>query len=91
MSVVAREYEGALAAQQAEKLYGAVLDDVKPLVKSGPVLTSADAKRIIAVAVSFQRDPPGFEKKGTSFGLILKLTQHLCIEPNFHRSHALFI
>jgi hypothetical protein len=64
MSVPAREYEGALAAQQAEKLYATVLDDIKAVVKSNVSATSGDAKRIIAMAVSLQKDPAGFEKKG---------------------------
>jgi hypothetical protein len=64
MSVPAREYEGALAAQHAEKLYATVLDDIKVVIKSSSVASSSDAKKIIAMAVSLQRDPAGFEKKG---------------------------
>jgi hypothetical protein len=64
MSVPAREYEGALAAQHAEKLYATVLDDIKVVIKSSSVASSSDAKKIIAMAVSLQRDPVGFEKKG---------------------------
>ena len=64
MSVPAREYEGALVAQQAEKLYSTVLDDIKTVIKSNKVASSSDAKRIIAMAVSLQKDPKGFEQKG---------------------------
>ena len=71
MSVPAREYEGALAAQHAEKLYATVLDDIKAVVKSSAASSSGDAKRIIAMAVSLQKDPTAFEKKGNLLVLVV--------------------
>ena len=62
MSVHAREYEGSLVAQTAEKLYSGILQDIKAAVKSSGALSSADAKKISVLAVS--HDPAGFEKKG---------------------------
>jgi hypothetical protein len=65
MSIAAREYEHSIATQAAEKLYHTVIADLKPLLNGETVPNVADAKRLVALAVSCGRDSQSFEKKGT--------------------------
>lgn len=63
MSIHAREYEHSLVSQAADRLYSAVIADLKPHL-IGPEPNLGDAKRIVALAVSCGRDSHSFEKKG---------------------------
>eukprot|EP00292_Cryptomonas_paramecium_P015015 CAMPEP_0113712432 /NCGR_PEP_ID=MMETSP0038_2-20120614/31384_1 /TAXON_ID=2898 /ORGANISM="Cryptomonas paramecium" /LENGTH=129 /DNA_ID=CAMNT_0000638949 /DNA_START=89 /DNA_END=475 /DNA_ORIENTATION=+ /assembly_acc=CAM_ASM_000170 len=62
MSVPAREYEGKIAAQQAERLYSNIHDDLKGTISSASALTTTDVKRIVTYAVSSSKSAD-FEKK----------------------------
>ena len=65
MSVVAREYEGSLVSQQADKLYNGILEDLNSFAKGklSRSLTITDAKKIVSLAVSCKGNPNSFDEK----------------------------
>jgi len=72
----AREYEQSLVSAAADRLYGAIVNDLKAAVSGGYTPTISDARKVVVLAVSVGRDSSAFEKKGDS---LMRLGHHpLC-------------